>query len=321
MLDSEFSELYKNLIKPLYNDFQTFDNEFEKYFSNSNTLEEKNEIVLILKDFFANKGKRIRTALIFLITKALKKDIDEFCINIALATEFIHNATLIHDDIIDCACSRREKQTLNFEYDSKLAVLAGDYLLTEAMNTLSAINEQDKGEKIRKIYTDCLSSLIKGELKQYFNRFKLLTIEEYIEKSKAKTGKLFEASIVSTYLRNNEDECNNLKNIREFALNFGIMFQIKNDIDNLNKPQKISEDVVNGDYSAPIIYWATEKGLEQNILKNPQLIQKQLKHSNALNKTQELLNYYSNKAIENISFIEDNLYKQLIIDLCKLFTQ
>lgn len=321
MQNSEFSKKYKEIIQPLKNDFQLLDKSFENYFSGLTTPEEKNEIILILKDFFSKKGKRIRSALIFLITRALGKNVDDFCLNIAIATELIHNATLIHDDIIDCASIRRGKQTLNFEHDSKLAVLAGDYLLTEAINILSTINEDNKGEQIRKIYTDCLSSLVKGELKQYFNRFKLLKIEDYIEKSQAKTGKLFEASIVVTYLRNDENNCKNIEKIKNFALNFGIMFQIKNDLDNLCYPEKISEDINNGDYSAPIIFWAQEKKLKNDTLPSPELIQKQLNQSEAIEKTKALLNYYSNKAIENISFLEDNLYKQTIIELCKLFVQ
>lgn len=321
MQEREFSKKYKEIIQPLENDFQMLDTYFENYFSKLAPTEQKNEIILILKDFLANKGKRIRSTLIFLITKALQKNVDEFSVNIAIITELIHNATLIHDDIIDCASARRGKQTLNFEYDSKLAVLAGDYLLTEAIKILLTLNENDNGEKIRKIYINCISALVNGELDQYFNRFKLLKLEDYIKKSQAKTGKLFEASIVSTYLRNNNDNNKNLENIKSFALNFGTMFQIKNDLDNLNVQEKISEDINNGDYSAPIIFWAEKKGFKTERLPNPQLIQKQLKQSNAIERTKELLNYYSNKAIENISFLEDNLYKQLIVDLCKLFTQ
>lgn len=308
-----FSEQYKSIIEPVSADFVMLDEKVSDYFSKKEG--ENNQILPIIKEFVSNSGKRLRPALIFLWVHALNKEVDSFCIKNAMACEFIHNATLIHDDIIDCSLIRRGKKTLNFDYDSKLAVLAGDYLLSEVLKMLSSVDN----EKIRTVYSKAVSKMVQGELHQYFNRFKLLSIEKYIEKSRDKTARLFEAGLMSAYLFENDNPVN-LDCVKSFGKNFGIAFQILNDLENLNSPEKINEDVQNGDYSAPLIYFAKEKyGDEVDTLNSPSIALKQLKNSDAVQKTMALAKYYLNSAIENTAFLEDNLYKRAIIDLCNLY--
>ena len=309
-----FNEKYKKIISPVQQDLNKLDGYFDSYFSRR--ANESNEILPIIKDFLENKGKRLRPVLIFLFLRALNRDVTDFHYKLAMANELIHNATLIHDDIIDCSLMRRGEKTINFNYDSKLAVLAGDYLLSEVLKMLSDVEDKN----IRKIHSDAVSKLINGELNQYFHRFKLLSIEKYIEKSKDKTARLFEAGLVSAYIYNSANN-DNTEDVRKFALNFGIGFQIINDLENLNNSEKINEDVRNGDYSAPLIFFAHEKyGTDVKTLNNTNQVLKQIKTTQAIQKTKELAKYYINSAIENVSFLEDNLYKQAIIDLCSIYT-
>lgn len=306
-----FYEEYKRIIQTISNELERFDEYLYNYFSVHNVSKE--QITPIIKEFLLNKGKRIRPAIIFLFVKAICNEIKEIDYNIAIINELIHNATLIHDDIIDCSMIRRGEKTLNFDYDSKLAVLAGDYLLAKSITILNNI----KNDKIQTLHSNTVSALINGELFQYFNRFKLLTIDDYIEKSKNKTAKLFEAGIVSSCIAHQKEEF--IENTRNFALNFGIAFQIHNDLKNINNAQKTSEDIKNGDYSAPIIFYAQENNIE--MIKNENKLLKDIKNSNAIENTKALIKEYTNKAIENLSFIEDNLYKEALIDLCKLYTR
>lgn len=307
--DRNFNEKYLNIITPIKQYLETLDTHINNFFCTEN----RNEIQPIILEFLSNKGKRIRPVLIFFILKALNIDIENEHYKIALTNEIIHNATLIHDDIIDCSIIRRGQKTLNFNYDSKLAVLAGDYLLAEVLKLLSCMDIN-----IREIYTNTLSVMINGELNQYFHRFKILSAKEYIEKSKAKTARLFEAGIVSAYLTGSNDS-KYTEYLKNFAINFGIAFQIYNDLENLNNPDKFNEDIRNGDYSAPVIFYANEKSTKNLNLNNPELIVKKLKKTDAIAKTQNLIKFYINQAIENISFLEDNLYKQSIIQLCNLY--
>ena len=300
-----FNEKYKKIIEPVNQELTGFNKYFSDYLSKKS--QNKNDIIPIIKDFLNNKGKQIRPALMFLLLKALNKSFSKEYNKLALVNELIHNATLIHDDIIDCSLLRRGKKTLNIEYDSKLAVLAGDYLLTEAIQLLMSI----ENIQIRNLYLDAVSKILSGELHQYFNRFSVLSINDYIEKSKNKTARLFEAGLCGMYLLNN-DTTENLEQIKEFAINFGIAFQIHNDLKNINNSDKLCEDIENGDYSIPVIYYLQEQAQNNKPDVND------IKNSTAIQKTQTLLKHYADIAIENISFIEDNCFKQALIELCNL---
>ena len=312
MTDSVFNEKYKEILSVISSDLKNFESTLNSYFDGA--ASRKEQIVPIIKDFLGNKGKRIRPALIFLFAKIFNKNNDGFVTKIALANELLHNATLIHDDIIDCSILRRGKATLNFDYDSKLAVLAGDFLIAKVLELLFDIDDSS----IRKLHSAAVSNLINGELYQYFNRYRLLDIDKYIEKSKDKTARLFEAGINSVYLYQNSEPVY-LENIKNFALNFGTAFQIINDIDNFYDKERLDEDIKNGDYSAPFIFYVQEKyGGDLSKVQNTGLLFKQIKNTSAIQKSQELAKHYINLAIENISFLEDNQYKRAVIKLCNL---
>lgn len=307
-----FNEKYKNIIIPVVEELTKLDNCINNVFSSEDI--KKNEIVPIINDFLMQKGKMLRPALIFLFAKSLGLNIDNNIYNIAISTELLHNATLIHDDILDCSVIRRGKKTLNFQYDNKLAVLTGDYLLAKSIDILSDL----ENFKIQKLYSKTVENLINGELFQYFNRYKLMSINNYIEKSKNKTAKLFEAGIVSVCLNANSKE-QITENARNFALNFGIAFQIHNDLLNLYNTEKISEDLKNGDYNAPIIFYALINNIKT--IEKPNALLSELNNNVIIQKTKDLISKYMNQAIENISFIEDNLYKQSLVNLCKLYIE
>lgn len=313
MTNSEFNKKYQELIEIIQPDFKKLEEMIAAAFEKQKPR--SSQVLPILKDFLSNKGKRLRPALIFLFARAMKKDTDDFYIKLALANEIIHNATLIHDDIIDCSLMRRGQKTINFDYDSKLAVLCGDFLIAQALKLLFDIEDT----RIRKLHSDTVSKLIEGEIRQYFSRYKLLSIEDYTEKSKDKTARLFEAGLVSIGLYKNS-EGKNIEQVRQFALNFGTAFQINNDLNNLCDPEKAGEDLNNGDYSAPFIYYVQEKyNGDISKVKNLKQLPKQIKNTDAVKKTEQLAQHYLNMAIENTSFLEDNQYKRTIIDLCNLF--
>ena len=314
MTNSAFNTKYKKILEVIQSDFDNFQNLLNEFIDND--TDKDLQIVPIIKDFLCCCGKRIRPALIFLFAGAISQNNKEFINKIALANELLHNATLIHDDIIDCSLLRRGKKTLNFDYDNKLAVLAGDFLIAKVLKLLFDIEDSS----IRKIHSQAVSKLIAGELHQYFSRYKLLSMDKYLEKSKDKTARLFEAGIVSVYLFNNNNP-GYLEEVKNFALNFGTAFQIINDIDNFNDTKRLDEDIKNGDYSAPFIFYVHEKyGGDISKIQNTGLVFKQIKNSDAIDKTRKLAKHYINLAIENISFLEDNQYKRAIINLCNLIS-
>lgn len=274
-------------------------------------LSDENKISDDILDFIFSKSKRLRPKLIFLFARALNIEISEKIYNLAACSELIHNSTLIHDDIIDDAKLRRGKVSLNKKLGNNLSVLAGDFLLSSAMFHLAKCNNI----KCFGVFSASLQQMCKGEINQHFALNKIPTFDEYIEKSKNKTAELFYASICALF------EMENIPNIQEasdFALNFGIAFQIKDDLINViktdsSKPQL--SDIYNGNYSAPVIF-LQEKIDNIETLSKEEII-KLVNTEEIKLKTLNLIEEYAKKAIASLEFIKDNQYKQELITLCE----
>ena len=275
-----------------------------------NLSDNTNQISEEICDFIFSKSKKLRPQLIFLFAKAINIEISEKIYNLAACTELLHNSTLIHDDIIDNAELRRGKQSLNKKLGNNLSVLAGDFILSTAMLHLAKCNNLE----CFNIFSNSLKAMCEGEINQHFTLNKIPTMEEYIQKTKNKTSELFKASLVSLFLIEN---IKNINEISEFAQNFGIAFQIKDDLINIlqtdnSKPQL--SDIYNGNYSAPVIFLQEKINVEK--LQKQEIIDK-LNNEQIKQKTLNLIKKYAKKAIASIEFIKDNQYKREIIALCE----
>ena len=267
---------------------------------------EKNIISLIdtreplnsyIKNFISAPSKRIRSVVAILYNKAQGYEITNKQIELLSAIELVHNASLIHDDIIDKSDIRRGEKTICSKFDNKLGVISGDYLLSIAMTIIAKLNSNCILEKFSKT----LKQMCIGEINQNFDRFKIGTIEEYIEKSKNKTAYLFETALVCCDILN--DYHDNIKNCSDFALNFGIAFQIRDDLINILKKDKTksSTDIDEGIYNAPIIYSGSVDKYEQGI-----------------EKTKHLLNNYIEIAKNFTNNFEKNSYTLALQELLEL---
>lgn len=270
----------------------------------------KNPITDNISDFINSKSKKLRPCLIFLFAKAMNIKITQDIYNLALATEIIHNATLIHDDIIDDASTRRGNVSLNKSLGNNLSVLTGDLLLSFAIQELNKL----KNPVIIEIFSSAMRKMCNGEINQHFSIDKIPTIEEYIEKSQNKTAELFSASLEALCIIADIYEKELIKN---FAVNFGIAFQIKDDLKNITdsdllKPSLI--DIYNGIFTAPVILLKKEINNIEDLSKN-ELIAKLKGNSQIVNKTKKIIEKYSHKAIASIDFIRDNQYKSKLIEI------
>lgn len=272
----------------------------------------ENELTNNLEKYLLSSSKKLRPILIFLLVKALGKNVLDSHIKIASSVELIHNATLIHDDIIDGSALRRGNKSLNYEFDNKLAVVAGDYLLALALDELLNVGSID----VLKLFTSSLSHVCEGEINQYFQKGKVVDIESYIDRSKQKTAILFQVALESIILLS--CELDHLNAVRTFAINFGIAFQIKDDLTNvlhtdLSKPA--FNDYLSGTYTAPIIFLAQFNENYASI--EPNKLLQTLKTSGAIEQTKILINKHINLAIDSLSFLDDNCSKRSIIEICR----
>ena len=262
--------------------------------------------------YLFSSSKRIRSALFFLLSFSLGlSSLSKKHYLFASALELIHNASLIHDDIIDNSIVRRNYPTFNKKYNNSLAVIIGDYLLTFALKNIIKIKSQD----IINLFNSSLNDLCQGEINQYFNKYKIYSIDDYVKKSELKTSRLFELSAIAACILSNKKE--HLSNLRNFALNFGIAFQIKNDLLNILNfnvdDNNYDNDLFNGIYNSLVIF-AYEQDNNILNLSGSDLLNK-IKNKIYIDKTLDLINYHVKKAIDYIDFIKDNKYKNIIIEL------
>ena len=234
-------------------------------------------------------SKHIRPLVSFLYLKALGEKIDDAQILYQSAIELVHNASLIHDDVIDDSKVRRSLPTLNSQFGNKLAVMTGDYLLSRAMQKVLDIGNLE----LVKLFSDTLEVMSSGEISQHFGKFQIPTIEEYIKKSEQKTAKLFETAVCGSLIvaKSNNDGL-------DFAKNFGIAFQIRDDLINC---KTTNTDVSDGIYTAPVIFSGDTKVT-----------------SDAIEKTKSLLNNYIDEALKCLSKIDENEYKLALVELLEL---
>lgn len=259
---------------------------------------------------FNAPSKHIRAVVSFLILKALDIEVNASQIILQASIELVHNASLIHDDIIDESEKRRGVETLNTYFDNKLAVIAGDYLISLALKRIRSLNSFE----IIDMFAQTLDDMCQGEVAQQFGKYKIPTIEEYIKKTEQKTAKLFETAIcgglklviTESHLAPTEtDLCvasvpysDGGINIQNFAKAFGIAFQIRDDLINAKTSKS---DFKDGIYTAPVILAGSVEGFE-----------------NGIEKTQDLLNNYIECAKNEIEKLKDSKYKTALIELLGL---
>ncbi len=179
-----------------------------------------------LKDFINSPSKRIRSLCTILYFKSKSVKIESDFINILTIGELIHNASLLHDDVIDNSILRRGKPTIGKKYSPQISILSGDLLLSIATEMLIALNNIE----IMKNFQKCINKMSTAEINQYFLRGKIPEIKDYISIAEGKTASLFEAIFKSCANITNTD----ITKAKNFAKNFGILFQLKNDIETVS---------------------------------------------------------------------------------------
>ena len=183
-------------------------------------LEKANRFIL------EHGGKKLRPAFTLLIAKTLSGACNEQVVRCAAASELLHTATLMHDDVADGAATRRGVPTMVALYSPTTAVLLGDFWLSRAMDLI--IDHPDK--RVLKIFSKTLGDLASGEMLQLEKAEKLDTTEEdYGRIIYSKTTSLFEASMVSAAY-SVEASPEQVEASRSYATHVGQAFQMMDDI-------------------------------------------------------------------------------------------
>jgi octaprenyl-diphosphate synthase len=309
----------------------------------NNDMQEVNKIIIAKMDsevsliptianYIINSGgKRIRPILTLLGAKIFDYNHPlNAHILLSACIEFIHTATLLHDDIVDENYTRRGKETSNALWGNQACVLVGDYLFSKAFELMV----QGENLEILAMLSKSSSTIAKGEIMQLSNLNNInLSMDDYIETIFAKTASLFSASTkVGAILTNQNHE--NRNNMENYGINLGITFQIFDDILDYSANAKelgkdIGTDMKEGKITLPILLslqqcGSKEKSFLEEVFKDLKQDDKTLgnileifKKYDILNQSYLIAQSYLNKAIENLDGLPNNIYKDKLIKLAQ----
>ncbi len=286
---------------------------------------------LITDYLLKSKGKQIRPMLVFLSAR-MQAPSNESTIIAATMIELLHTATLVHDDVVDEAETRRGFLSINAKWKNKAAVLLGDYILSRGL-LLSLDNNQFQ---LLQIVSNAVKEMSEGELLQIEKAMKLdITEDIYYNIISKKTASLIKtACLAGSHSVTNDADKNKL--LGEIGLNIGMAFQIKDDLldlgkDEIGKPLAI--DIKDQKMTLPLIHtiqnstWWVKTKLLMSIRfrrKNPATIQKiitTIERNGGLEYAEKRMLEYANKAKELLMNFEDNIYRQAFLFLIDFTVQ
>lgn len=199
-------------------------------------------------------GKRLRPLLTLLAAASLGK-VTEKHIKFAAVIEFIHTATLLHDDVVDISTLRRGRPTANSEFGNAPSVLVGDFLYTRAFQLMVQLNDM----RVLKLMADVTNLIAEGEVMQLVRAGDPDTSrEQYFDVITRKTAILFAAACEGAAMLSDESD-NTLKTMHDIGLNLGIAFQLIDDVldyegDPETTGKNVGDDLNEGKPTLPLIH-------------------------------------------------------------------
>lgn len=274
-------------------------------------------------------GKRVRPMITLLAYRAFGGKTVEDIVDIATAIELIHTATLLHDDIIDGAETRRGKESAYKKFGLKSTLVAGDFLFIKAFEFAGKFDET-----VVQWTADACTRLTEGEILQgFFNRNTDVTVADYLEIVKRKTASLFQTGAkIGVYLAGANPAL--VEQMDQYGLNLGIAFQIIDDVldvighkELLGKPTGI--DLRDGNPSLPIILAknANQRTVTETFECSHPTDQKirqaidAIGRGTVIDEAKALSRSYAEKALGPVKKLPPSLYRNGLKSLIQLITE
>ncbi|MCX7954543.1 MAG: polyprenyl synthetase family protein [Bacteroidales bacterium] len=241
-------DIFTRIKLPIVDELKEFDIFFRTHLKSNVPI-----LSIIINYLIKNKGKQLRPILVLLSAK-LFGEINKSSYVAASLIEYLHTATLIHDDIVDNSYERRGVFSVNALWKNKISVLVGDYLLAKGL--LIAIDNNE--HRLLNIISEAVKEMSEGELLQVEKARKIDISEKlYYEIISKKTATLFASSALIGAITTTNNE-SYLKLMKEFGHSIGMAFQIKDDlfdfINDNNTGKPAGNDLREQKYTLPLIY-------------------------------------------------------------------
>jgi len=275
-------------------------------------------------------GKRMRPALLLLAAGASRY---KGCYHheLAAVVEFIHTATLLHDDVVDESSLRRGRKTANAEFGNAASVLVGDFLYSRAFQMMVGVGNM----KVMQVLADATNVIAEGEVLQLMNcRNADVEVEDYLRVIRYKTAKLFEASCrLGGMLGNVPAEIET--GLANYGMHLGTAFQIADDVLDYSGEEgdigkHLGDDLAEGKPTLPLIHVIkngsqtqsrmVREALEQGTREAFPEIIKVVKETGAMEVAMVAAEAEVVEANKSLAAIEDSQYKDALIQLAVFAT-
>jgi len=276
-------------------------------------------------------GKRVRPALLLLVAKALANGKETpHTLEMAAVVEFIHTATLLHDDVVDESTLRRGRETANAAFGNAASVLVGDFLYSRAFQMMVAPNDL----RVMQILSDATNTIAEGEVLQLLNMHDPEVNEEsYLQVIRYKTAKLFEASSeLGAILAKASDA--EREQAAAFGRHIGTAFQLMDDLLDYTASaaqmgKNAGDDLREGKPTLPLIYLLENGSAQERLLVRAAIEQNQdlpedifeqillaVQNSGALNFTQATAQHEAKLSLDCIAAFPKNEATDALLALC-----
>lgn len=261
-------------------------------------------------------GKRLRPLLTLLTAAALGK-CDKDSIKFAAVIEFIHTATLLHDDVVDISSLRRGRPTANAEFGNAPSVLVGDFLYTRAFQLMVQLGN----DEILRHMADTTNTIAEGEVLQLVRAGNADTSEEqYLDVITRKTAILFAAACYGAAVLGGQSQATQ-DAMHAFGLNLGIAFQMIDDVldydgDPATMGKNVGDDLNEGKVTLPLIYTLINGNADEQALIRSAITAKSSEHIDsvvtavqrcgALDYTRGRARHYHDLALESLRGLPDS---------------
>lgn len=270
-------------------------------------------------------GKRLRPLVVLLMSRCLGLA-GSVPVKLALVIEFLHTATLLHDDVVDISPTRHGRETAFFRWGGAASVLVGDVLFSRAFDLMI---ELESFEILRQL-SRATTKISEGEVAQLAAIGRMSQNETaYMEVISAKTASLFEVSAsTAAVLASNDSEV--AESAKGYGLNLGIAYQLIDDVLDYSGSitrmgKEPGNDLLEGKLTLPVIH-ALENGSERDAetvrdafsRRNPHLfarVQEAVKRGGGLDYTRARAAHYSQKTIDYAMALPDNVFRNALIQL------
>jgi octaprenyl-diphosphate synthase len=272
-------------------------------------------------------GKRLRPVSVLLVAKALSGGHTE-AVKLATVIEFIHTATLLHDDVVDESDRRRGRDTSNEKWGNSSAVLVGDFIYSRAFQLMVQL----KNTAIMGVLADTTNTIAEGEVQQLINAGNPDTSEEnYLEVVRKKTAVLFSAATeCAAILCHASPE--QQADLAAYGNHLGMAFQLQDDVldytgDATEMGKNIGDDLAEGKATLPLIYTIQNGSeIQSNLIRKSiadkdnsriEEVAQAVQESGGLNYTQKRAEKEVALAIAGLQSLQQSTFKLTLTDLAK----